>query len=402
MSRPVGIQLLQIPGPTNVPERVARALARPLIDHRGAEFGALARETLDGLAEVFGAARGVALFPSSGTGAAEAALVNTLSPGATVLACENGYFAAQWARLAERLGYRVVRVQGDWRRAPDPEEVAAALDADRDRVIGAVLLVHNETSTGVTASVPQVRGALDAVGHPALLLVDTISSLGSMDYRHDEWGVDVSVGCSQKGLMLPPGIGLNAVGERALAAAAGARAPVGYWDWAPALEAATTGYFPYTPPTALVVALHEALAMLREEGLDAVFARHSRHAAATQAAVEAWGLDVFASDPRERSASLTTVRVADEDDADRLRAHVLSEYGLSLGAGLDRLKGRVFRIGHLGDFNDLMLCATLCGVELGLAATVSRSTHGGAAAALEHLSAKETADARRAGQRPAW
>jgi alanine-glyoxylate transaminase/serine-glyoxylate transaminase/serine-pyruvate transaminase len=387
MTRAVGIQLLQIPGPTNVPERISRVLAQPLIDHRGPRFGALAREALAGVAELFGTDRAVALFPSSGTGAAEAALVNTLSPGDTVLACENGHFASQWARLAERLGHGVVRVSGDWRRAPDPGALAAALEDDPEHRIRAVLLVHNETSTGVTASVPAIRQALDSTGHPALLLVDTISSLGSIEYRHDEWGVDVSVGCSQKGLMLPPGIGLNAIGEKGLAAARSARTPAGYWDWTAALEAAETGHFPYTPPTALVVALHEALAMLREEGLDAVFARHERHAAATRAAVEAWSLEVYAAEPGERSAALTAVLLADGDDADRLRAHVHSRYGLSLGAGLDALKGRVFRVGHLGDFNDLMLCATLCGIELGLGATEARHTGGGMAAALAALAA---------------
>jgi alanine-glyoxylate transaminase / serine-glyoxylate transaminase / serine-pyruvate transaminase len=395
VSREVGIQLLQIPGPTNVPERIARALARPLVDHRGQRFGALARETLAGLSDLFGTQSPVALFPSSGTGASEAALVNTLSPGDAVLVCENGYFAAQWARLAERLGFQVVRLRGDWRRAPDPAVLAAALGDDRAHAIKAVLLVHNETSTGVRASVPAIRGALDRARHPALLLVDTISSLGSTGYRHDEWGVDVSVGCSQKGLMLPPGIGLNAIGRKALAASARAGSPRGYWDWAPALETARTGFFAYTPPTALVVALHEALAMLREEGLDAVFARHERHAAATCAAVEAWGLEVYASDPGERSSTLTTVLLDEEDDADRLRAHAQERYGLSLGAGLDRLKGRVFRIGHLGDFNDLMLCATLCGVELGLAATVKHHSSGGAAAALVHLSPRRLQSASR-------
>jgi alanine-glyoxylate transaminase/serine-glyoxylate transaminase/serine-pyruvate transaminase len=385
MTRPVGMQFLQIPGPTNVPERVARALARPLIDHRGAEFAALARETLAGVAEVFRTEQPVALFPSSGTGAWEAALVNTLSPGDKVLACENGHFAAQWARLAERLGLDVVRLSGDWRRAPDPDLVMEALSADPAHDLKAVLLVHNETSTGVTASVPEVRKAIDHAGHPALLLVDTISSLGSIDYRHDEWGVDVSIGCSQKGLMLPPGIGLNAIGEKALAASVDARSPRAYWDWRPALEAARTGMFPYTPPTSLIFALHEALRLLAEEGLDVVLARHSRHAAATQAAIEAWGFEVYAADPSERSASLTAALVPDGSDADALREHVQSHYGLSLGGGLELLKGRVFRIGHLGDFNDLMLCATLAGVELGLAATIAPDAAGGVTAALATL-----------------
>jgi alanine-glyoxylate transaminase / serine-glyoxylate transaminase / serine-pyruvate transaminase len=346
----------------------------------------MARRIVAGLAATFRTRDHIAIFPSSGTGAWEASLVNVLSPGDAVLACENGYFAAQWARLAERLGYRVVRVHGDWRRAPDPGAVAAALARHNSREIKAVLVVHNETSTGVTASIPAIRQALDAAAHPALLLVDTISSLASIDYRHDEWRVDVAIGCSQKGLMLPPGIGLNAISRKALEVSRRVQSPAGYWQWAPALEVARTGFFPYTPPTSLLFALDEALLMLGEETLEAAFSRHKRHAAATQAAVEEWGFEVYAREPDERSPSVTAVIVPDGADADDLRGHVRALYGVSLGGGLDRLKGSVFRIGHLGDFNDVMLCATLAAIELGLAASGIAHTPGGVTAALASLS----------------
>jgi alanine-glyoxylate transaminase/serine-glyoxylate transaminase/serine-pyruvate transaminase len=384
-----GRHFLQIPGPTNVPDRILRAMAAPTIDHRGPAFADLAREVLRGLPEVFRTSGPVVTFPSSGTGAWEAALVNTLSPGDRVLAFETGHFATLWCALAERLGLEVDLVPGDWRHGVDPDVVAERLAADRDHVIRAVTVVHNETSTGVSSRVPEVRAAMDAAGHPALLLVDTISSLASMDYRHDEWGVDVTVGCSQKGLMLPPGLGFNAVSERALHASRSARLPRAYWDWAPVIESNRQGAFPYTPPTNLLLALREALDMLFAEGLANVFARHARHAAATRQAVRAWGLEVLCLDEREHSASLTAVLVPDGHDADEVRRLILERYDMSLGAGLGRLAGRVLRIGHLGDLNDLTLAGTLCGVELGLLGAGVPIARGGVQAALDHLAATD-------------
>jgi alanine-glyoxylate transaminase / serine-glyoxylate transaminase / serine-pyruvate transaminase len=360
----VGRHFLQIPGPTNVPDRVLRAIDAPTIDHRGPAFAALGREVLAGAQWVFRTEGPVVIYPSSGTGAWEAALVNTLSPGERVLAFETGHFATLWRAMAERLGLDVEWVPGDWRHGAHPDTVGAVLRADPS--IRAVMVVHNETSTGVTSRVPEIRAAMDAVGSDALLLVDTISSLGSIDYRHDEWGVDVTVGCSQKGLMLPAGLGFNAISEKALAASRTARLPRSYWDWQPILEANRTGFWPYTSATNLLYGLREALAMLREEGLENVFARHARHAAATRAAVEAWGLEVLCLDEREHSGALTAVLVPDGFDADEVRRIILERFDMSLGAGLGKLAGTVFRIGHLGDFNDLMLAGTLCGVEMGL------------------------------------
>jgi alanine-glyoxylate transaminase/serine-glyoxylate transaminase/serine-pyruvate transaminase len=378
-----GRHFLQIPGPTNVPDRVLRAIDAPTIDHRGPEFAQLGHELLDGLHAIFRCDGPVVIYPSSGTGAWEAALVNTLSPGDRVLAYETGHFATLWRAMAERLGLEVVWLEGDWRHGVDPERVADALDGS----IRAVMVVHNETSTGVTSRVPEVRAAMDATGSDALLLVDTISSLGSIDYRHDEWGVDVTVGCSQKGLMLPPGLGLNALSEKALAAARSARMPRSYWDWAPILEANRAGFWPYTTATNLLFGLREAIAMLKEEGLENVFARHRRHAEATRAAVRAWGLEVVCLDEREHSASLTAVLAP---EADAIRRVTLERFNMSLGAGLGRLAGRAFRIGHLGDFNDLMLAGTLCGVELGLRAAGVPVAHG-VEAALERLAPEPVA-----------
>jgi alanine-glyoxylate transaminase/serine-glyoxylate transaminase/serine-pyruvate transaminase len=388
-ARRSGRHFLQIPGPTNVPDRVLRAIDAPTIDHRGPEFAELGLEVLAGLRRVLRSGGPVVVYPSSGTGAWEAALVNTLSPGDRVLAFETGHFATLWKALAERLGLQVQWVPGDWRHGADPDAAAEILAADRERAIRAVMVVHNETSTGVTSRVPEIRAAIDAAEHPALLLVDTISSLGSIDYRHDDWGVDVTVGCSQKGLMLPPGLGLNAIGERALAASATARLPRAYWDWGPILQANEAGFWPYTPPTNLLYGLREALAMLLdEETLPAVFARHERHAEATRRAVRGWGLEVLAEDPRELSPALTAVLMSDGHDADDVRRIVLERYDMSLGTGLGRLAGRVFRIGHLGDFNDLMLAGTLCGVEMGLGAAGVPIARGGVSAALEALEAE--------------
>src|SRR4051794_12403429 len=362
-----GRYFLQIPGPTNVPDRILRAIDHPTIDHRGPDFGRLGATVLDGIKQIFQTRSPVVIYPASGTGAWEAALVNTLSPGDAILMAETGHFASLWRELAVRLGLKPEFLPGDWRHGADPAVIEAHLAEDRGHRIKAVCVVHNETSTGVTSRVSEIRAAIHRVGHPALFLVDTISSLGSIDYRHDEWGVDVTVGGSQKGLMLPPGLSFNAVSDKARNAAKSARLPRSYWDWEAMIGANQTGYFPYTPATNLLFGLREAIDMLLEEGLPSVFARHDRHAEATRRAVRAWGLEVLAADPREYSSALTAVLVPDGVDADALRGTILEHFDMSLGNGLGRLKGRVFRIGHLGSFNDLMLCATLSGVEMGLA-----------------------------------
>jgi alanine-glyoxylate transaminase/serine-glyoxylate transaminase/serine-pyruvate transaminase len=380
-----GRHFLQIPGPTNVPDRVLRAMAAPTIDHRGPEFAELTKDLLRALGPVFGTAGPVVIYPSSGTGAWEAALVNTLSPGDRVLMSETGHFSTLWSELAGRLGLQVEVIPGDWRHGADPAAIGQRLTADRAHDIKAVCVVHNETSTGVTSRVPEVRAALDAAGHPALLLVDTISSLASIDYRHDEWGVDVTVAGSQKGLMLPPGLGFNAISAKALAASQSAGLPRSYWDWGPILTANESGFFPYTPATNLLYGLRESLAMLDEEGLPNVFARHQRHAAATRAAVHAWGLEVLCADEREHSGSLTAVLLPDGQDADEVRRVILERYDMSLGTGLGRLAGTVFRIGHLGHFNDLTLVGTLGGVQMGLQLAGVPIKPGGVEAALELL-----------------
>jgi alanine-glyoxylate transaminase/serine-glyoxylate transaminase/serine-pyruvate transaminase len=380
-----GRHFLQIPGPTNVPDRVLRAMAAPTIDHRGPEFAALARHVLAGLARLAGAAGPVALYPSSGTGAWEAALVNTLSPGDRVLAFETGHFGHLWAQMAARLGLQVDLVPGDWRHGVRAEQVHDKMAADHGHQIKAVTIVQNETSTGCATHIPPIRAAMDAAGHPALLIVDTISSLGSVDYRHDEWGVDVTVWCSQKGLMLPPGLGLNAISEKALAAAQRARLARSYFDWQPVIAAAQTGLFPYTPATNLLLGLREALAMFEEEGFAHVCARHARHAEATRRAVRGWGLDIVCAEPDDYSSTLTAVIVPDGHNADRLRELILHRYNMSLGAGLGRLAGRVFRIGHLGDLADLSLAGALCGVQMGLTAAGISIAGDGVGRALEYL-----------------
>jgi alanine-glyoxylate transaminase/serine-glyoxylate transaminase/serine-pyruvate transaminase len=389
-----GRHFLQIPGPTNVPDRVLRAIAQPTIDHRGPAFATLARDVLDGVREIFKTTGAAVIYPSSGTGAWEASLVNTLSPGDKLLMFETGHFATLWRNMAARLGLDVDFVPGDWRHGVDPEVVESKLRDDRSRAIKAVAVVHNETSTGVTSRIAAIRRAMDGVDHPALLLVDTISSLGSIDYRHDEWRVDVSIGCSQKGLMLPPGLGLNAISDKALAASASARLPRAYWDWAPMIADNASGFFPYTPATNLLYGLREAIAMLRDEGLDRVFARHCRHAEATRRAVRGWGLELVCRNPDEYSSSLTAVMMPDvpgNADADAVRKTILERFDMSLGTGLGKLKGKIFRIGHLGDFNDLMLAGTLSGVEMGLADARVPFTPGGVLAALDYLSGRAPA-----------
>jgi alanine-glyoxylate transaminase / serine-glyoxylate transaminase / serine-pyruvate transaminase len=380
-----GRHFLQIPGPTNVPDRVLRAIDQPTIDHRGPEFAALAKSVIAGMKRVFGTTGAVAVFPASGTGAWEAALVNTLSPGDTVLAFETGHFATLWSALARRLQLVVEMVPGDWRHGVPPEEVERRLAADSGHAIKAVMVVHNETSTGVASRVGAVRQAIDRARHPALLLVDTISSLASIEYRHDDWGVDVTVGGSQKGLMLPPGLSFNAISKKALAASKTAKLPRAYWDWPPMIAAAETGFFPFTPATNLLFGLHEAIAMLEEEGLANVFARHDRLAEATRRAVRGWGLEILAADPAEYSSSLTAVVIPAGHDADAVRKLALERFDLSLGTGLGKVAGKVFRIGHLGWFNELMLMGTLAGVEMALALADVPHRREGVAAAMDYL-----------------
>lgn len=380
-----GRHFLQIPGPTNVPDRVLRAMDRPVIDHRGPEFAQLGGEVLEGVKSIFKTKNPVVIYPSSGSGAWEAAIVNTLSPGDRVLVFETGHFSSLWRDIALRHGLVVDYVLGNWRRGANPVEAEERLREDKQHAIKAVMVVHNETSTGVVSRVNKIRQAMDRANHPALLLVDTISSLGSMDYRHDEWGVDVTVGGSQKGLMLPPGLSFNAVSDKALAANKNARMPRYYWDWQEMFKPNRAGFFPYTPATNLLWGLNEAIAMLHEEGLENVFQRHARHGEATRAAVEAWGLEVWCEEPEEYSGSLTAVLMPPGHSADKLRELILELFDMSLGTGLSKLADKVFRIGHLGHFNDLMLAGTLSGVEMGLSLAGVPHKPGGVAAALNHL-----------------
>ena len=385
MSRPVGWHFLQLPGPTNVPERIVRAMSRPLEDHRGPDFPELTRACIAGMKRVFKTEQEVLIYPASGSGAWEAALVNTLSPGDRVLMCETGQFGLGWAAVADRFGLDVTLLPGDWRRGADPDAIGAALAADTAHEIEAVCVVHNETSTAAVSPIVEIREAIDRAGHPALLMVDVVSSLASIDYRHDEWGVDVAVAGSQKGLMLPAGLAFTAVSGKAMAASDHAGLPRSFWDWRQMLAKNADGYFPYTPATTLLYGLHEALEMIAEEGLDAVFARHARHGAATRAAVSAWGLEVQCTRPEDQSDVLTAVRMPDGHDADAFRALVLDRFNMALGSGLGRVAGRVFRIGHLGDFNDLMLFATLAGVESGLQLAGVPAERGGVEAAMKVL-----------------
>ena len=381
-----GRHFLQIPGPTNVPDRVMRAMAQPVIDHRGPEFAELGLNVLERVRQVFKTKGPVVIFPSSGTGACEAALANTLSPGDRVLICETGWFShIAWRRVAERLGLAVEYLPGSWRKGASPAAVEAALAADAQHAFKAVVVVHNETSTGVTSRLSEIRRAINRAHHPALLIVDTISSLGSIDLRHDEWEIDVTVAGSQKGLMLPPGLGFNAISDKALAASRTAKMPRAYWDWDEMLKANTSGFFPYTPATNLLYALREALEMIQEEGLENVFRRHQRYGEATRAAVRAWGLEILCEESSEYSNSLTAVVLPDGHNADRLRQIILEKFDMSLGTGLGQLAGKVFRIGHLGAFNDLTLAGTLSGVEMGLALAGIPHKPGGVQAALNSL-----------------
>jgi alanine-glyoxylate transaminase/serine-glyoxylate transaminase/serine-pyruvate transaminase len=385
MSFQSGRHFLQIPGPTNVPDRVLRAMAKPTIDHRGLEFAQLAQEVFKGLKQIFKTSGPVVIYPSSGTGAWEAALVNTLSPGDKVLMFETGFFATQWKHVAVRLGLEVDFVPGDWRHGVDPQVVESKLAEDQKKSFKAVAIVHNETSTGVTSRIDEVRKAMDRAKHPALLMVDTISSLASIDYEQDEWGVDITIGCSQKGLMLPPGLGLNGISEKARAVSKSARLPKSYWDWEAMISINRSGFFPYTPATNLLFGLRESLHMLMEEGLENVFGRHKRLGEATRLAVKAWELDLLCQNPKEYSSSLTAVLMPVGYDADVFRKLVLERFNMSLGNGLGKLAGKVFRIGHLGNFNDLMLAGTLSGIEMGLALAKVPFSKGGVTEALDYL-----------------
>lgn len=380
-----GRHFLQLPGPSNVPDRVLRAMDNPTMDHRGPDFGEFGKQLLEKVKSVFKTQGHVVIYPASGTGAWEAALVNTLSPGERVLMCETGWFASLWREMAERLGLRPEFIKGDWRRGADPAAIEEYLRADTTHAIKAVCVVHNETSTGATSRIGEVRAAIDAADHPALLLVDTISGLASMDYRHDEWRVDVTVTGSQKGLMLPPGLSFNAISGKALTASDTAKLPRSFWDWKHMIASNATGYFPYTPATNLLYGLDAALDMLAEEGLDNVFARHDRHAEATRRAVRHWGMEVQCADPRHYSSVLTAVRLPEGHSANGLRATILEKFNMSLGNGLGQLNDRVFRIGHLGDLGDLQLVGTIAGVEMGLAAAGVPHKPGGTQVAMACL-----------------
>jgi alanine-glyoxylate transaminase/serine-glyoxylate transaminase/serine-pyruvate transaminase len=380
-----GRHFLQIPGPSNVPDRILRAIDQPTIDHRGPEFSALAIGAVAGLKRLFRSKGPVVILASSGTGAWEAALVNTLSPGDRVLATETGQFATLWHNMAKRLGLEVDLMPTDWRHPIDPDEIEARLTADKGHAIKAVMAVQTETSTGVTSDIAAIRQAMDRAKHPALLMVDAISSLGVTDLRHDEWRIDVTIAGAQKGLMLPPGLGFNAISAKALEANKKAKLPRSYWDWQPLIHTGETGFFPFTPATSLIYGLKEAIAMLEEEGLETVFARHDRLAEATRRAVAGWGLEVLCADPQAASSTLTAVVMPQGHDADAFRRVVLERFDMSLGAGLGKVAGKVFRIGHLGWLNELMVMGTLAGVEMGLAASGVPHRKGGVEAAMTYL-----------------
>lgn len=384
--RKAGRHFLQIPGPSAVPDRILSAISQQTIDHRGPDFAKIGLRALDGMKSIFKTEQHVFIYPASGTGAWEAALVNTLSPGDRVLMFETGHFATMWKKLADKLGLKAEFIEGDWRGGADPEQIEAYLAEDKNREIKAVCVVHNETSTGSVSPIAEVRKAIDRAGHPALFMVDTISGLASLDYQHDEWGVDVTVSGSQKGLMLPPGLSFNAASAKAMAANKSAKLQRSYWDWADMVGPNKTGYFPYTPGTNLLYGLNEAIDMLHEEGLENVFARHQRHGAAARAAVRKWGLEVLCATQGQESGVLTAVKLPEDHSADAFRATTLEHYDISLGNGLSKVADKVFRIGHLGDFNDLMLVATLAGVEMGLKQANVPHDAGGVQEAMRHLS----------------
>ena len=392
-----GRHFLQIPGPSNVPDRVLRAIDRPVMDHRGTEFATIVKEALENMRAIVQTRGSIAMFPASGSGAWEAAIVNTLSPNDRVLMYETGHFSRLWRQVAERFGIRVDYLPGTWRTGAVVAEIEAALSGDKDHQYKAVMVVHNETSTGTTSKISEIRSTMTRLGHPALLMVDAVSSLGSIEYRHDEWEVDVMIASSQKGLMLPPGLAFNAISEKAMAAGKTAKMPRSYWDWRELLELSRNGFFPYTPSINLIFGLREALQILLEEGLPNVFRRHQRHGEATRATVRAWGLELVCEEPSEYSNTVTAVFVPEGHSADALRATILERFDMSLGAGLSKLADKVFRIGHLGHFNDLMLAGTLVGVEMGLRLCGVPHTEGGVMAALDSLAPKSSPVTSRAG-----
>ena len=381
-----GKHFLQLPGPSNVPDRILRAMDYPTIDHRGPDFPDLTFECLNGMKSIFKTKSDVVIFPASGTGAWEAALVNTLNEGDLVLMVETGHFASLWNKMALKLGIKTEFLETDWRRGVEPDKLFDRLKKDSDKKIKAVCVVHNETSTGSTSQIKEVREVLDSLNHEALLMVDSISGLASMEYKHDEWGVDVTVSGSQKGLMLPPGLSFNAISDKAIFISGKSNMKKSYWDWKEQIESNKSGSFPYTPATNLLYGLKEAIKMLHEEGLDNVFKRHDRHAQATRIAVQAWGLEVLCKEEKDFSNVLTAVKLPEEHNADQLRKIILEQFNMSLGNGLSKLAGKVFRIGHLGDFNDLMLMGTLTGVEMGLSLVGVPHQKGGASRASEFLS----------------
>ena len=380
-----GKHFLQLPGPSNVPDRILRAMDYPTIDHRGPDFPNLANACLDGMKTIFKTNSDVIIFPASGTGAWEAALVNTINEGDLVLMVETGHFATLWKKMADKLGINTEFLETDWRRGVEPEKLLDRLKKDAEGKIKAVCVVHNETSTGSTSRIKEVRNVMNLANHEALLMVDTISGLASMDYKHDDWGVDVTISGSQKGLMLPPGLSFNAISEKAILISKKSGMQRSYWDWQEQIEANKSGSFPYTPATNLLYGLKEAINMLHEEGLDNVFKRHDRHAKATRAAVQGWGLEVLCQEEMDYSNVLTAVKLPDGHNADELRKIILENFNMSLGNGLSKLAGKVFRIGHLGDFNDLMLMGTLTGIEMGLSLAGVPHQKGGAARASEFL-----------------
>ena len=383
-----GRHFLQVPGPTNIPDRILRAMDAPCIDHRGPKFQELSKSILERIKLIFKSSDPVVIYPSAGTGAMEASLVNTLNEGDKILMFETGEFATQWAQAAKRFKLNVDFVPLDWRTGADPIIVKEKLLADKNKEIKAVLITHNETSTGIKSRIEEIRQAIDETNHPALFMVDTISSLGSYNYDHQKWKVDVTVGGSQKGLMLPPGMSFNAISPRALEAYKNSKMPKSYFDWGQMLENNKNGFYPYTPAISLLYGLDEAINMLLEEGLDNVFARHKRHAEATRLAVEAWGLEILAKNPVERSDSITAILIPEGHDSDSLRKIIYDNYDMSLGTGLNKVKGKVFRIGHMGDLNDLTLAGTLAGVEMGLKQSGIPYKNGGVMAALNFLSGK--------------
>ena len=380
-----GKHFLQLPGPSNVPDRILRAMDYPTIDHRGPEFSILANDCLEGIKTIFKTKSNVIIYPASGTGAWEAALVNTLNENDLALMVETGHFASLWNKMAQKLGIKTEFLKTDWQRGAIPEKIYERLKKDPEKQIKAVCVVHNETSTGSTSRIKEVRDAINSANHDALLMVDTISGLASMEYKHDEWGVDVTVSGSQKGLMLPPGLSFNAISEKAIKISRTSGMRRSYWDWEEQIEANRSGSFPYTPATNILYGLKEAIKMLHEEGLDKVFKRHDRHAKATRLAVQAWGLEVLCKEERDYSNVLTAVVLPETHNADNLRKIILENFNMSLGNGLSKLSGKVFRIGHLGDFNDLMLMGTLTGIEMGLDLAGIPHQKGGAARASEAL-----------------